>query len=144
MGNAVTWTHADTNRYGGSMQVAEFTVTAGADGTDTATTAQELVGQVVKWELDSAALSAQGTIYGYEYLTDLAQGTRDYWMLYGTAGGAIEVVVYPLVNAAATTNVGGALTTPGPEPRALCGRQTVELAGITEGNTAVVRLYVRS
>jgi len=144
MGNAVTWTHADTNRYGGSMQVAEFTVTAGADGTDTATTAQELVGQVVKWELDSDALSAQGVIHGYEYANALALTIRDHWMWYTTAGGAVEVVVYPLVNAAATTNAGGALTTPGPEQRALCGRQTVELAGITEGNTAVVRLYVRS
>lgn len=143
MGNAVTWTHADTNRFGGSVQVAEFTVTAKSkvEG-DTATTRQELVGEVIKWEILSDSLQAQGAIWGYEYQTDLAIGTRDLWLNYTPPGGAVSVVGYPLKNLS-STSANGVLTTPLPQHRPLCARQTVELYGVAEGESAVVRLYVR-
>jgi len=147
MGTAQTWTHADTNGYGGSVQVAEFHLVADANGMDSAITEEELVGEVVKIEVDpNVALNPTATLKGYEYGTKLATATRDHWMNYIIPGTAVEVVYYPLVESSAT-NANGALTTKLSQRRVVCARQELDLAGalmdVAGTNSVVVRLYVR-
>ena len=143
MGTAASWTRETPNGFPSSLQVAEFVLTADADGIDSAYTAEHVVGEVVKVEVDPGTLNPAATIKAYEYGTLLATGTRDHFLDYTVPDPAVEVVFYPLVESSAT-NANGALTTKVSQRRVSAGQIECDLAGATEDDTVTVRLYVQN
>lgn len=144
MGTAATWQTATTNGYPGSVQVAEFVMTVPTGAVvDSAYTLEDLVGEVVKVEIDPGTLTASATIKIYEYGTDLATGTRDHFVDYTVPNPAVEVVFYPMFESS-STNANGALTTKSSQRRVSVGPMQCDLAAANAADSVTIRVYVKS
>lgn len=135
--------HATANGYPTGVQVWDVTLTVAVGAiTATATSDEELVGRVVKVELDPGTIAGNFTLKGYEADTALATGTRDHFINYTVATG-VELVIYPLFESS-TLNTGAALTTKQSQGFLVSGKLRLDLASVVAGNSIRVRVYVEA
>ena len=138
---ATVWTEATVNGLPLATQIIDFSLTAGADGTDSDESDFPVAGRVVRCELYTTdTVADNATIKGYESDALCAVGSRHDFLNYTKSGAAaLSAQILPTIQ---RTDITGSVVSGEYAPPIVSGKLTVAIAGFTEATGIKVRVYV--